>query len=104
MEFDQDNKVVQLCAKGMDMEGQGRLTEAGDLFNEAWNTAATDFEKFTAAHYVARHQKNIPEKLKWDETALKHALNINDKTILKLINTKTFGSGAITLYYEPIIR
>ena len=27
--------------------------------------------------------------------------NISDRTILKLIKTKTFGSGAITLYYEP---
>ena len=27
--------------------------------------------------------------------------NIADRTILKLIKTKTFGSGAITLYYEP---
>lgn len=28
--------------------------------------------------------------------------NINDKTFLKLIKTKTFGGGAITLYYKPI--
>lgn len=27
--------------------------------------------------------------------------NINDKTIFKLIKTKIFGFGAITLYYEP---
>ena len=27
--------------------------------------------------------------------------NINDRTILKLIKTKTFSSGAVTLYYEP---
>ena len=27
--------------------------------------------------------------------------NINDRINLKLIKTKTFGSGAITLYYEP---
>ena len=27
--------------------------------------------------------------------------NINDKTIFKLIKTKLFGSGAVTLYYEP---
>jgi len=27
--------------------------------------------------------------------------NINDRTILKLIKTKTFSSGAIILYYEP---
>ncbi len=27
--------------------------------------------------------------------------NISDKTILKLLKTKSFRSGAITLYYEP---
>ena len=27
--------------------------------------------------------------------------NINDRTILKLIKTKTFNGGAVTLYYEP---
>lgn len=27
--------------------------------------------------------------------------NINDRTILKLIKTKTFSGGAVTLYYEP---
>lgn len=27
--------------------------------------------------------------------------NINDRNILKLLKTKTFSSGAITLYYEP---
>lgn len=27
--------------------------------------------------------------------------NINDRTTLKLIKTKTFGSGAIILYYVP---
>jgi dihydrofolate reductase len=27
--------------------------------------------------------------------------NINDRTIFKLIKTKTFSGGAITLYYEP---
>ena len=27
--------------------------------------------------------------------------NINDRTVLKLIKTKTFKGGAVTLYYEP---
>jgi dihydrofolate reductase len=27
--------------------------------------------------------------------------NIKDRTILKLIKTKTFSGGAVTLYYEP---
>jgi len=28
--------------------------------------------------------------------------NVRDKVNLKLLKTKTFGSGAVTLYYEPI--
>jgi dihydrofolate reductase len=28
--------------------------------------------------------------------------NITDRTVFKLLKTKTFGSGAILLYYEPI--
>jgi dihydrofolate reductase len=28
--------------------------------------------------------------------------NINDRTMLKLVNTKTFNSGAVILYYEPL--
>ena len=78
MEFKQDNKVVQLCAKGMEMEGEKNLPEAIRYFDEAWNIASNDFEKFTAAHYVARHQKNVSEKLKWDKLALEHALKIDD--------------------------
>jgi dihydrofolate reductase len=27
--------------------------------------------------------------------------NIQERSVLKLVNTKPFGSGAITLYYEP---
>ena len=28
--------------------------------------------------------------------------NISDRTMFKLLHTKTFGSGAITLYYAPV--
>jgi dihydrofolate reductase len=27
--------------------------------------------------------------------------DINNKILLKLVNTKTFGCGAVTFYYEP---
>nr|WP_294894894.1 hypothetical protein [uncultured Pedobacter sp.] len=81
MQFDPDNKIVKLCAQGMDMEGKGNAEEASKLFLQAWNESTNDFEKFTSAHYVARHQKSIVEKLKWDETALHLALKINDDTV-----------------------
>jgi tetratricopeptide (TPR) repeat protein len=81
MQFDPNNNVVKLCANGMDLEGQGRKKEALALFQQAWNQATNDFEKFTSAHYVARHQATIEEKLKWDETALHLALKINDDNV-----------------------
>jgi rifampin ADP-ribosylating transferase len=81
MQFDPNNNVVKLCAQGMDMEGKDKPEDASRLFLQAWNEATKDFEKFTAAHYVARHQKNVADKLKWDETALQLALKINDDTI-----------------------
>ena len=65
----------------MAAEGQGNMTKAKALFELAWNEARTDFEKFTAAHFVARQQENIIEKLKWDETALNMAIEVNDEHI-----------------------
>ena len=81
MEFNPGNKIIQLCVQGMDMEGQGNPEEAHRLFLQAWNDATNDFEKFIAAHFVARHQKNVPDKLKWLETALQFALKVNDDSV-----------------------
>ena len=81
MEFNPGNNIVKLCLKGMGMEENSRPEEAGKLFHQAWNEATDDFEKFIAAHYVARHQKNVSDKLKWLETALQFALKINDDSV-----------------------
>jgi rifampin ADP-ribosylating transferase len=81
MEFNPNNIVVKLCIQGMDMEGKGKAEEASRLFLEAWNQATDDFEKFTAAHHVARLQKNVSDKLKWYETALQFAVRINNDAV-----------------------
>lgn len=81
MEFDPNNNVIKLCVQGMDMEGKGKPEEASSIFLQAWNEATNDFEKFTAAYFVARHQKNVPDKLKWLETSLRFAFKINDVTV-----------------------
>lgn len=81
MEFNPNNNIIKLCVQGMDMEGKGKPEEASRLFLQAWNEATNDFEKFTAAHYVARHQKDVSDKLKWLETALQLALKINNDTV-----------------------
>jgi tetratricopeptide (TPR) repeat protein len=81
MEFNPTNNVVKLCLQGMGMEENGKPGEASKFFLQAWNAATNDFEKFIAAHYVARHQKNVSDNLKWLETALQCALRINDDSV-----------------------
>ncbi len=81
MQFDPANKIVQRCAKGMSLEGEAKTGEAYHQFQQAWNEASNDFEKFVAAHYMARHQNSVREKLKWDETALQHAIKIGEDSM-----------------------
>ena len=81
MEFSPNNNIVKLCIQGMGMEEKGKPGEAAGLFLQAWNEATNDFEKFIAAHYVARHQKKLSDKLKWLETALHLALKINNDAV-----------------------
>jgi tetratricopeptide (TPR) repeat protein len=81
MEFDPKNNVIKLCVHGLDLEGKGKQKEASLVFLQAWNEAQNDFEKFTAAHFVARNQKDVHDKLKWLETALQHALKINNISV-----------------------
>jgi tetratricopeptide (TPR) repeat protein len=85
MEFNPNNNVVKLCLQGMGMEEKGKPEEASKLFQEAWNEATYDEEKFISAHYVAQYQKNVDDKLKWLETALQFALKINDDTVKSAI-------------------
>ena len=93
MEFNPNNKVIKLCIQGMDLEGKGKPEEASRVFIQAWNEATNDFEKFTAAYYVARHQKSISDKLNWDKTALRHALNINDDSIKETLPSLYLNIG-----------
>ncbi|MDD5184275.1 MAG: NAD(+)--rifampin ADP-ribosyltransferase [Paludibacter sp.] len=65
----------------MNLEEESKPEEASRIFLQAWNKATDDFEKFTAAYYVARHQINVPDKLKWFETSLQFALKINNDNV-----------------------
>ncbi len=81
MDFDPNNKIVRRCLQGMELEGKGKPEEASEIFLQAWSEATNDFEKFLAAYYVARHQKNISDKLKWLETGLQYALKIDNNSV-----------------------
>jgi rifampin ADP-ribosylating transferase len=94
MEFNPNNPVIKLCVQGIVMEEKGKPEEAGRLFLQAWNEAANDFEKFTAAHFVARHQNKVGDKLKWLKTALQYALKTDDQS----------AKGAFPSLYSNIAR
>jgi len=94
MVFDPNNNIVKLCLQGMAMEEKGNPGEASSIFLQAWNEATNDFEKFLAAYYVARHQKNVRDKLKWLETALQFALKINNDSV----------NGALPSLYSNIAK
>ena len=85
MHFDPNNSIVQLCSRGMEMEGEGNKQAAGEIFQRAWEESTTDMEKFTAAHYVARHQDDVAGKLAWDTVALTQALAIRDAEVLSVL-------------------
>jgi len=68
--IDPSDPVVVLCAAGMQAEGTGDVDRAQALFEQAWDTATTDHQGCIAAHYLARHQRDPADTLKWNERCL----------------------------------
>ena len=71
--LDPDNPIVKLCVAGMRAEGEGRLDQAAELFQQAWAARHDDLEACIAAHYLARHQSTPEDTLRWNEEALARA-------------------------------
>ena len=80
MLLDPNNKIVLLCTKGMELEAT-QPEAAKVLFMQAWHNALNDIDKCIAAHYLARHQVSVQDKLHWDKTALEFALKIEEDSI-----------------------
>ena len=79
--MDPNNPVVKLCAKGIEVEMQGRRDEARSLFLQAWELRQDDVDACVAAHYIARHQESPAETLRWNELALTHAIRASADSI-----------------------
>jgi tetratricopeptide (TPR) repeat protein len=99
MEFNPNNNIIKLCLQGMAMEANGQAEQATKLFLQAWNEATNDFEKFMAAYFVAGHQKNGSDKLKWFETALQIALALDNVAVKTAVPTVYLNIGKC---YEEI--
>ena len=87
IKFDPNNVVIKLCMSGMRLEDSGDIEDAITMFDKAWHEATDDYERFIAAYHLARQQKSITDKLKWMETSLQCALNINDDNVKSAYST-----------------
>ena len=87
IKFDPNNIVIKLCMSGVRLEDSGDIEDAITMFHKAWREVTDDYEKFIAAYHLARQQKSITDKLKWMETSLQCALNINDDNVKSAYST-----------------
>ncbi|MDF2452137.1 MAG: arr, rifampin ADP-ribosylating transferase [Bacteroidota bacterium] len=94
MEFNPNNPIIKLCLQGMALEDAGQPEDARTIFLQAWNEAGNDFEKFIAAFYVSRQQKNVPDKIRWLQTCLALALKLNNEAV----------NGALPSLYSNIAK
>lgn len=76
MDIDPNNPVVALCAAGMAMEGD--TDAARRLFEQAWDARTGDYDASIAAHFIARHQANEDDRLRWNAVAVEHAERVDD--------------------------
>lgn len=79
--IDVENPVVCLCMDGAQAEFEHRHADACALYRRAWDSAADDYERCIAAHYVARCQTSAQAVLAWNQLALKHAEAVNDERV-----------------------
>ena len=93
MLFDPNSRAIQLCSQGMQREAEMEPAKAKLLFMQAWEEAADDFEKLVAAHYIARHQESVDDKLRWDELALSLALEHDDQQIKEILPSLYLNIG-----------
>ena len=76
MTIDSNNAVVALCAAGMAIEGD--VPAARRLFEQAWEVRRDDYDASIAAHYLARHQTTVEDRLAWNIRAARHAEVVAD--------------------------
>jgi len=69
--------------QGLVLVEKGQAEAAAALFLKAWSEATNDFEKFIAAHFIARHQQDASDKLQWLQTALQHGLSVNNNNAVR---------------------
>ena len=75
------------------MQVEGEPEKARALFEQAWELRQDDFDASVAAHYLARHQPNADETLRWNALALQHADALSDSRVEALLPSLCLNLG-----------
>ncbi|MEP6620919.1 MAG: hypothetical protein ABJE47_16460 [bacterium] len=81
MNIDPTNPVVALCAAGMVIDGDAAA--AHRLFEQAWAARQDDYDASIAAHFLARHQPTMEDRVHWNTVAAQHAESVTDGRTLE---------------------
>ena len=84
---------IEPCIEGAQAEYRGQLDRAHDLYQQAWIMAREDYEAAIAAHYLARHQEDLQDKLRWNQIALKKANAVDDPRVSEFLTSLTLCLG-----------
>jgi hypothetical protein len=76
-----DNPVIKLCIAGTQAEFNRKMDEACDLYYQAWEASADEYEACIAAHYVARCQSTPEDTLHWNQIALERADAVSNDSV-----------------------
>jgi thioredoxin-like negative regulator of GroEL len=68
---------------GTQAEFEKRVGDAQRLYKEAWDSAADDYEKCIAAHYVAHLETEPHAALEWNLAALNYARQVQSELVKK---------------------
>ena len=71
--LDTDNPIVILCMEAEAARVEGNLDRAREVLRQAWEDAATPWERAVAAHYVAGIQSAPAGAHHWHRTAMDEA-------------------------------
>lgn len=92
--MDTDDPAVALCAEGMRAEAQGDPAAARAAFGRAWEASVDTYGAVVAAHYLARHQPDAADTLRWNRRALDLATDLEPATIAPLLPSLHLVLGA----------
>jgi hypothetical protein len=57
---------------------EGDVPAATRLFEQAWKARRDDYDASIAAHFLARHQTTVEDRLAWNIRAARHAELVED--------------------------